>query len=98
MIYYVNRVLEDVHRLNIDGQLKREIIINARMVILAEELCKVRKHGGASKEKTDELVNLIDDIAEEYKVLWTNINFEKGMEDYLEQLADRRRELLEMII
>lgn len=98
VIYYVNRVLEDVHRLDIDGQLKREIIINARMVILAEELCKVRKHGGASKEKTYELVKLIDDIAEEYKLLWTNINFEKGMEDYLEQLADRRRELLEMIL
>lgn len=97
VIWYVNRVLDDVYKLDINEQLKREIIINAKMVILAEELMKVRRSGCVTADKAEELKSLIDDISAEYKVLWNNINFEKGMEDYLDQLADRRRELTGMI-
>lgn len=96
VICYVNRVLDDVYQLDINEQFKREIIINAKMVILAEELCKVRRHGGVAKDKAESLIQLIDEISLEYKVLWDNINFEKGQEDFLCQLADRRCEIVKM--
>ncbi len=91
---YVKKVLADIEKVEFDERLKREIIINSKMVILSSELCKVRIGCPISDEKKAELVSLIDWMADEYRELWCFRNFEKGIEDFENQLAGRKAELL----
>jgi hypothetical protein len=50
----------------------------------------------AENEKIDELVAMIDEICAEHDLLWERENYSHGKEHFLNQLLDRRRELLEM--
>ena len=45
-------------------------------------------------DKVDELVALIDKVAEEYKELWNYRNYEKGQEKFLIHMQNRKAELL----
>ncbi|MBQ4528180.1 MAG: family 20 glycosylhydrolase [Clostridia bacterium] len=96
VIWYVKRCLEDVVKTDFDENWKRQIIINSKMVILSAELCIIRMSQTCDSKKIDELVELIDFIAEEYTILWDRENYSKGKEHFLEQLEGRRKELLEM--
>ena len=68
------------------------------MVIMASELMKVRMHQSVSAERCEYLCSYIDEIAAEYKSLWCERNYEKGVEDFLGQLMDRKQDLQEMCV
>ena len=59
---------------------------------------KIRLHQSVSAEKAAYLTALIDKIADEYKLLWQRLNFDKGMEDFLSQLEDKKKELAKMLL
>lgn len=96
IIGYVTKVLSDIEKVDFDERLKREIAVNSKTVILSAELCKLRLGEAITAEKKEELLALIDWIAEEYRDLWLFRNFEKGVEDFENQLAGRKSELLAM--
>ena len=96
VIEYVEKILSDIQKLELNSQLKREIIINSKMVILSAELCKVRIGCMPDADKVKSIVSLIDCIYEEYHTLWCLCNFQKGEEHFLNQLSSRKKELLEM--
>lgn len=98
VISYVKKVLKDFENVPCGEFLKREVINNADMVILAEELMKIRLHQSVSAEKAAYLTALIDKIADEYKLLWQRLNFDKGMEDFLSQLDNKKKELAKMLL
>ena len=98
VISYMKQNLEALEQVKFDEQLKREIKVNANMVIMASEMMKVRMHQRVSGETCDYLCSYIDEIAAEYKTLWCERNYEKGVEDFLGQLMDRKRELQEMCL
>ena len=93
---YIEKILKDIEKLDFDLQLKREIILNCKMVILASELCKIRLGIKPADEKKDELIKMIDSIAPEYRELWCMRNFEKGVQHFEDQLQMHRNELVEM--
>ncbi len=96
VIYYVKKILCELDKIDFDQKWRRQIYINANMVILSAELCKIRIDKRADAEKIDELTTMIDDIYDEYTSLWDIDNYPKGKEHLLNQLADRKNELLAM--
>lgn len=93
VIEYMQKNIESIEKVEFEPRMKREILLNARMVILAEECMKVRMRQNVSAEKCRHLCQCIDEISAEYEELWLFRNFEKGMEDFLGQLADKKKEL-----
>lgn len=96
VIEYMKKNICELESINFDERLKREIKINADMVILATELLKVRTKQQVSREKCQKLCNDMKHIAEEYKELWLYRNYEKGMEHFLNVLAEKEKELQEL--
>ncbi len=96
IIWYVNRALAGVEKVDFDETMKRQVILNSRMVILSAELNIIRLHQCAENDKIDELTAMIDDISKEYAYLWDMENYPVGKEHFLDQLADRRKELIAM--
>ncbi len=97
VISYVNDVIAEIEGIDFDEKMKREILINAKMVILAAELCKPRY--GEKKltaEKKEELCALIDRMIPEYKELWLLENYENGMDIFVKVLEARRKEIVEL--
>ena len=90
---YMQKNLEAITELPFDLQLKREIIINGKMVILASELCKLRIGCPISDEALDNLLSMIEWIEQEYRELWCSRNFTKGVEDFENQLLLHKKEL-----
>ena len=86
--------MADIEKLEFDPQLKAEILINAKMVILASALCKLRIGTSLTEEHRQELLALIDEIAQQYPLLWNKSNFSKGHEIFLDRLACHRESLL----
>ena len=91
---YVRKVLSDVERLDFDTQLKAEIVLNAKMVILSSELCKIRTGSPLTGTHLQELLTLIAEIEAEFPVLWDKRNYPKGKEIFLDQLAGHKEALL----
>ena len=91
---YVRRVMADIEKVDFDEQMKREVRWTADAIVLGSELCKVKLHPQDSVDKVDELVALIDKVAEEYKELWNYRNDEKGQEKFLIHMQNRKAELL----
>ena len=96
IIYYVKRCIEGVSKVTFDENWKRQILVNANMVVLSAELCLIRMTKTATAEKIDELTAMIDQISAEYILLWDRENYPKGKEHFLSQLADRKADLLQM--
>lgn len=96
VIAYMKKAMAGLDAVEFDENWKRQAMVNCNMVILSAELCFIRMHQTATNEKIDELVQMIDDISMEYATLWDMENYPKGKEHFLDQLADRRKELLEM--
>jgi hypothetical protein len=94
VIDYVRRVLADIEKIDFDPRMKREILINSRMVILGSEICKLKMNPAPTAEKIDEVVAMIDQIRPEYVELWNFRNYEKGIEKFLTHIDNRRKELL----
>ena len=91
---YARRVMADIEKVDFDEQMKREVRWTADAIVLGSELCKVKLHPAESVDKVDELVALIDKVAEEYKELWNFRNYEKGQEKFLVHMQSRKAELL----
>ena len=64
------------------------------MVILASELCSLRIGAPLSPERKQQLLALIDRIAEEHPVLWKIHNFPKGSEIFPHHLALHKESIL----
>ncbi len=94
LLDYCSKLYRDFEKLDIDDIIKREILINVKMVMLSAELCKIRMSQKVSAEKKAELVALIDWMIPEYKQLWLVRNFEEGVQNFIEQLLRRKQELL----
>lgn len=90
---YVKSILSDIDKLDFDTYLKREIILNSRMVILSSDICKLRLGYKMSDSELDNLLEEIDFISAEYYELWCNRNYEKGVQDFINQLAARKKEI-----
>jgi len=93
VIRYISDILRDVDKLDFDSQYKREIFVNSKTVILSAHLCKARKNKTIDSETAKRLTVLIDEIYGEYKELWLVRNYEKGVECFLNILAERKLEL-----
>lgn len=91
---YVKTVLTDIDKLDIEPTLKAEIFINAKMVIVSSELCKLRMGSRITQAAKDELFAQMDEIAKEFPVLWDLRNYPRGKEIFLNQLAGHREALL----
>ncbi len=90
---YVRKCISNIEVLSFDETLKRQTVLNAKMVILSSEICKIRIDGTAPFAKLEELICLTDEICEEYIFLWDKDNFPEGKEFFLKQLRDRKEEL-----
>ena len=97
IIYYIKRCLDGLCDISFDENLKRQIFVNANMVILSAELNIIRLNECVSKEKKEELSKLIDYIYSEYIILWDKENYPEGKDHFLAQLRDRKKELILMI-
>ncbi len=98
VIWYMQRCLEELEKVeNLDEEYRRQIVSNARMVILAQEFMKIRTHHGVDNKTARRLITMIDEIYAEHRDLWLTMNYEKGIEDFLGQLDDKKQELLCMM-
>lgn len=90
---YVKKCIDEVEKISFDEKFKRQTLLNAKMVILSSEICKIRMSHSAEKAAIDELIYLIDEICKEYTYLWDLDNYPRGKEFFLNQLYDRKKEL-----
>ncbi len=96
IIAYMKKAMDGFNELDIDDGWRRQVLVNCNMVIFSAELCLIRLSQTATNEKIDELVKMADEIADEYATLWDIENYPKGKDHYLNQVADRRKELIAM--
>ncbi len=90
---YVRKVMADVEKLEFDPQLKAEILLNSRMVILSSELCKLRLSLAITQSEKQVLLDSIDSIRREFRELWCRRNYENGVDIFLGQLKSHREAL-----
>ena len=91
---YVRKVLADVEKLDFDPQLKAEIFLNSKMVILSSELAKVRMGSPTTEAQRQAILSLMDEIGQEFPILWDKRNYPKGKEIFLNTLREHRDALL----
>ena len=91
---YMRKVMTDIEKLEFDPHLKAEILLNSKMVILSSELAKVRMGSPTTQAQRRELLGLMDEIEQEFPVLWDRRNFPKGKEIFLNKLRKHRQALL----
>lgn len=96
VISYVSRTIGEIEKLAVDGELKLEILLNSKMVLLSANLCRLRGKRTADPEKVSELCAIIDWIIPRYRELWCKQNFEKGAEVFIGQLKMHRADLMKM--
>lgn len=96
VINYVNEEIKNIEAIEFDENYKRQLISNAKMVVFSAYLCLVRMNYALGKEKIEYLINLADEIIKEHTTLWMRENFEEGINFFLDQVRDRKAELLGM--
>lgn len=96
IIDYATKTISEIEKIQMDKELKAEIMLNSKMVVLSAELCKIRGKEKINKEKADELCEVIDWMLPEFKRLWLSQNFEKGIEVFVGHLEMHKRDLLKM--
>jgi len=97
IIGYMSKIIADLEEIDYDPTYKREMILNCKMVVLCADLCKVRIHQAVTAEHKDELIAMIDEIAPEFRELWCNRNYEKGVEVYLGVIARMKAQLPDFV-
>ncbi len=97
VIDYVQSVLSDFEKVEIDPFLSRQITLNARMVIFSATLCKLRLGEMPDAEGIRALIFEADAIEKEFLLLWNAENYAHGSEEFLSQLRGRREELCSLI-
>ena len=91
---YVRRVMADIEKLDFDPLFKREVRLTAQLIEIGSELCKVKLHPQDSIDEAHALAERIESILPEYTAIWNIRNYEMGAERFVNQLKDRRSELL----
>ena len=94
---YVREVMEQIKAVDCEPILKREILLNAEMVLFANMLNDVRVRNEISQAEYDEWTALAAKIEKEFFELWDIKNFAKGKEDYVAALKKRCEELKDYI-
>lgn len=97
VIRYMKRGIDAVSKLDMDDTYKREIIVNSQMVVACAELAIAKHDGGFTPEKADEVAALFDWIIDEHQAVWRIRNFEKGLENFVGVLKQRRSEIKDFI-
>ena len=93
VIRYVKEITKEVTALPMDEGYLREIVLSAHIVILAAEFCKLRMGNKIDAETAHRLRDFIDIIYDEFKNLWNEMNYEKGIECFLGVLEARKADL-----
>lgn len=93
VIRYVQEMIREIEDLDLAEYYRRRIIINAKQVILAAEYALVKLAGEVTREKYEELCGLNRWIAAEFRELWMEENYEKGIEEVEGYLDERYQEL-----
>lgn len=96
VIEYVGKILKDVEKIGIDSELKAQIECNAKTVIFAEELNKLRLNKKVDNRKLDELILLADYITKTFDRLWEEENYSHGKEIFLDAIDARRSEIVKI--
>ncbi len=97
IVRYINDILVDVAKLDMDSRYKREIILNSKMVVLSAELCKVRMNKKTDKKTAKKLLKLIDFMYTEFSELWNYRNYKEGEQVFLKILEDRKADIKALI-
>ena len=97
IIYYMSGAIRNVREISFSDKYKRQIIVNAEMVILAAEYGRIKLAGRVSRAKYEEICSMTDRIIAEYRELWIAENYEEGMEIYINYMLARREELAEFL-
>lgn len=90
---YIDEHLKTVENMQIPFDWKRQIVLNARMVLLAIEFGNVRLAGGVTEAKKEELIQKIVAIKDEYVSVWNEVNHQRGSEIITRKLEEKIEEL-----
>lgn len=93
VIEYMQKNLSELEKMEMEERWKREIKVNADMVIVATELMKIRVSQTVSSQTYDYLCDYIDQILAEYQELWCYRNYQSGSERFAEKLLRSKKEL-----
>ncbi len=94
VIRYMKEAISELEKIAFDETLKRQALLNARMVILGAEIAMMKIDKCFPAAKIDELVAIIDELSAEYSAVWNIDNYPLGQEIFLKMLSDRKEELL----
>ncbi|MBQ4526591.1 MAG: family 20 glycosylhydrolase [Clostridia bacterium] len=94
---YVREVMSQIEKVDCEPVLKREILLNAEMVLFANMLNDIRVRNEISQSEYDEWASLAEKIEKEFTVLWDMKNYSKGKENYISALKKRVEELKDYI-
>ena len=94
VVNYVESIICDVEKIDFDTRLKREIVVNSKMVVLSAKLCKLRIHMEVTAAEAESITALIDWICREFRDLWLETNYEEGINICLDNLRNRKNEVL----
>lgn len=93
---YVKKIISELNSSDGDPVQKREIILDANLIILGARLM-MHRYNPKDKGEMSESVNMIDFLVSEYRELWCNRNYEYGYDMFADKLLERKKELLELI-
>ena len=94
---YVRTIMQDVGKVEADAVLKGQILVNVRMVLLANQLNKIRGEGEISAEAYAQLLLDAEQIRVEFSKLWDLDNFPEGKAVYLNTMDERLAETKEYV-
>ncbi len=97
VISYAKQILDEMEKLPLCDEFKREMLLNSKMVLLSAEICKIRGKTEISSDKADELISIINWMIPEYRELWCEQNYEKGVEVFVSHLEMHKRDLIKMV-
>ncbi len=93
---YVEKIISDIEKES-DGTItQREILIDAKFVLLGARLM-LHRYNSNDKEEIQLSISMIDELSAEYRELWNSMYYEFGCNIFTEKLLERKKELLELL-
>lgn len=93
VINYVKHYWEIIDSMPVDELLKKQISVNCRMVIFAEELSNIRLGHNVTNENINKLIDFAECLKNDFKEIWLVYNYEKGVEVFVSRVDERIQEL-----
>ncbi|MBR5507598.1 MAG: family 20 glycosylhydrolase [Clostridia bacterium] len=97
VVWYVKDVCARIDKLNIDSRIRREIMVNANMVIMAAIVCKVKIDKTLDKETAAYFSRLADETCKEYRELWHMRNYPDGVDIAIGYINKRKEDILSFV-